>query len=101
MTDRPLQPGETGILQNLNRTALNGLVAEVTGELKRRMLYCITNPGDSEICLAYKVSIPGYPRVHERIEWCVKAHQIRRLDDPDNGSEQTEEIKHRKRSVVS
>lgn len=84
MDNSPLQPGEMGILQNLNRTALNGLVAEVTGGLKRRILYSLTNPADSEICPAYRVLIYGHPPVDRRIEWCVKAHQIRRLDDPDN-----------------
>lgn len=83
MTEKPLQVGEIGVLQYLNRSALNGLVAEVTGELKQRMLYSLTNPADSEICLAYKVCIPGFPPVRDRIEWCVKPHQLRRIDDPD------------------
>jgi len=84
MNNRPLQPGEMGILQNLNRTTLNGLVAEVTGGLKRRILYSLTNPAESEICPAYRVRIYGHPPVDRRIEWCVKSHQIRRIDDPDN-----------------
>ena len=83
MNDKPLQPGETGILQHLKRTALNGLVAEVTGALKKRHLYSLTNPANSEICAAYKVRVCGFPRINPRIEWCVKAHQIRRLDNPD------------------
>ena len=78
----PLQVGEIGVLQYLNRTALNGLIAEVTGELKIRMLYSLSNPADSEICTAYKVRVPGYPQVNDRIEWCVKAHQLRRINNP-------------------
>ena len=76
----PLQVGEIGVLQHMNREALNGLIAEVTGELKIRMLYSLTNPADSETCLAYKVIVPGHPSPHERIEWCVKTHQLRRID---------------------
>ena len=83
MSEKILQPGEIGVLQNMNRTSLNGLLAEVTGELKKRMLFSIIDPADSEICLAYKVNIPGYPPAHERIEWCVKQHQLRRINDPD------------------
>ncbi len=83
MDDTPLQPGETGVLQNLRRSGLNGLIAEVTGELRERMLYSINNPADSEICLSYRVRIPGYPPASNRIEWCVKQHQLRRIDDPD------------------
>ena len=83
MDDKPLQPGEMGILQHLQRAALNGLVAEVTGALKKRHLYSLTNPAESEICAAYKVRVCGFPRINPRIEWCVKAHQIRRIDDPD------------------
>ena len=82
MSDKVLQVGEIGVLQHLNRTALNGLIAEVTGELKQRMLYSLSNPADSEICLAYKVCVPGYPQVDEHIEWCVKSYQIRRIDKP-------------------
>ena len=84
MNIRPLQPGEMGILQNLNRTSLNGLVAEVTGGLKTRILYSLLNPADSEICPAYRVRVAGHPPADKRIEWCVKAHQIRRIDDPDS-----------------
>ena len=80
----PLQVGEIGILQYLNRTALNGLIAEVTGELRMRILYSLSNPADSEICLAYKVRVPGYPPVDERIEWCVKANQLRPIDGLDD-----------------
>ena len=83
MGNKPLQPGDMGILQNLQRTALNGLVAEVTGVLKRRILYSLSDPADSEICPAYKVRVCGFPRVNARIEWCVKVHQIRRIGDPD------------------
>jgi len=83
MENKPLQPGDMGILQNLNRAALNGLVAEVTGGLKKRMLYSLSHPADSEICPAYKVRVYGHPPVDNRIDWCVKAHQIRRIDDPD------------------
>jgi len=72
-----------GVLQHMNRTVLNGQIAEVTGGLRRRMLYDLRNPADSEICLAYKVCVPGYPQVHERMDWCVKAHQIRRIDEGD------------------
>jgi hypothetical protein len=79
---KPLQVGEIAILQYLNRRALNGLIAEVTGELRMRMLYSLSNPADSEICPAYKVRVPGYPPVNDRIEWCVKAHQLRRIDEP-------------------
>ena len=80
----PLHVGEIGILQYLNRTALNGMIAEVTGELKMRMLYSLTNPADSETCLSYKVHIPGYPPHNERIDWCVKAHQLRRINNLDD-----------------
>jgi len=83
LNEKPLQVGDIGILQHLNRLALNGLIAEVTGELKRRMLYSITNPADSEICQAYKVCVPGYPPVDDRIHWCVKQHQLRRIADSD------------------
>ena len=82
MSEKHLQVGEMGVLQHLNRTALNGLIAEVIGELKQRMLYSLSNPADSEICPAYKIRVPGHPCVHERIEWCVKSHQIRRISDP-------------------
>lgn len=75
-----LKIGDIGILQHLNRQALNGMIAEVIGELKMRMLYSLHNPADSEICLAYKVRVPGYPAVDEKIEWCVKAHQLRAID---------------------
>ena len=88
MSERPLQVGETGILQHLNRLALNGLIAEVTGDLKSRMLYSITNPADSEICQAYKVRVPGYPSVNGRIQWCVKRHQLRRIADPEDVQQQ-------------
>lgn len=84
MSEKPLQVGEIGILQHLNRLALNGLIAEVTGELKRRMLYSITDPADSEICQAYKVCVPGYPSTNNRIQWCVKQHQLRRIAEPDD-----------------
>ena len=81
---RPLKIGEIGILQHLNRQALNGLIAEVMGELKIRMLYSLSSPADSEICLAYKVRVPGYPAIDERIEWCVKVHQLRAIDGLDD-----------------
>ncbi len=84
MSEKPLQVGEIGVLQHLNRVALNGLIAEVTGELKSRMLYSITNPADSEICQAYKVCVPGYPQVNSRVQWCVKRHQLRRIAEPDD-----------------
>ena len=87
MSEKPLQVGEIGVLQHLNRTALNGLIAEVTGELKRRMLFCITSPADSEICQAYKVCVPGYLPVDDRIEWCVKQHQLRRIAEPDDSQQ--------------
>jgi hypothetical protein len=86
---RILQVGEIGVLQHLNRQALNGMIAEVTGELKMRMLYSLHNPADSEICLAYKVRVPGFPAANEKIEWCVKAHQLRAIDGL--GDEQTHE----------
>ncbi|HSR62616.1 MAG TPA: hypothetical protein VLN56_04340 [Gammaproteobacteria bacterium] len=79
----PLQVGEVGVLQHLNRQTLNGLIAEVTGELKRRFLYSLSNPADSEVCLAYKILVPGYP-ADKRIEWCVKAHQLRRINGERN-----------------
>lgn len=79
----PLQVGEVGILQHLNRQALNGLIAEVTGELKTRFLYSLRNPADSEVCLAYKVLVPGYP-AGAGIEWCVKEYQLRRIDGEKN-----------------
>ena len=84
MSEQPLQVGEIGVLQHLNRLALNGLIAEVTGDLKSRMLYSITDPADSEICLAYKVRVPGYPQVNGRIQWCVKQHQLRRIAESDD-----------------
>lgn len=87
MSGKPLEVGEIGVLQHLNRSALNGLIAEVTGELTQRMLYSLSNPADSEICPAYKVRVPGHPQVHERIEWCVKAHQLRRIDDFNHNNE--------------
>jgi hypothetical protein len=83
MMDKSLQPGEIGVLQHMNRTVLNGQIAEVTGRLKRRLLYDLRNPADSEICVAYKVCVPGYPQVYEKVDWCVKAHQIRRIDEGD------------------
>lgn len=86
MDSTPLRVGEIGILQNLNRTALNGQIAEVIGELRRRMLYCLTDPAQSEICDAYAVLVPGFLSPRDRITWCVKTHQIRRLTDPDQGS---------------
>lgn len=82
----PLRIGEIGVLQNLKRAALNGQIAEVTGDLRRRMLYCLTDPAQSEICEAYAVRVPGFPSPKDRIIWCVKAHQIRRLGDPDQAS---------------
>ncbi len=88
MRDEELRVGEIGVLQHLNRTALNGLIAEVTGELKQRMLYSLSNPADSEVCLAYKVCVPGYPEVNEKIEWCVKSYQIRRIDKRDISEQQ-------------
>jgi len=91
MRDNPLQSGDIGILQNLQRMALNGQVAEVTGALKRRFLYSLSNPADSEICTAYKVRVCGFPQVNTRIEWCVKPHQIRRIDDPDAYRTETEQ----------
>lgn len=84
----PLQVGEIGVLQFLNRTALNGLIAEVTGALRMRMLYSLSNPADSERCLAYKVRVPGYPTLNERVEWCVKTYQIRRINGVDDAQEQ-------------
>ena len=87
MSEKPLQVGEIGVLQHLNRTALNGLIAEVTGELKRRMLFCITSPADSEICQAYKVCVPGYLPADDRIDWCVKQHQLRRIAEPDDSQQ--------------
>ena len=84
MQGHPLKVGEIGVLQNLRRGSLNGLIAEVTGELKKRMLYSIYNPADSEICMSYRVRIPGYPPTSNRIEWCVKQHQLRRIQDPDS-----------------
>ena len=84
MSKKPLQACEIGVLQHLNRRALNGLIAEVTGDLKRRMLYSITDPADSEICQAYKVCVPGYPQADGRIQWCVKQHQLRRIAEPDD-----------------
>ncbi len=84
MSEQPLEVGEIGVLQHLNRLALNGLIAEVTRDLKRRMLYNITDPADSEICQAYKVCVPGYPQVNGRVQWCVKQHQLRRIAEPDD-----------------
>ncbi len=84
MNEKPLLVGEIGVLQHLNRLALNGLIAEVTGDLKSRMLYSITDPADSEICQAYKVHVPGYPEVNGRVQWCVKQHQLRRIAKPDD-----------------
>jgi hypothetical protein len=84
MNNEPLKVGEVGILQFMNRTALNGLIAEVTGELKMRMLYSLSNPADSETCPAYKVCVPGYPTPSNRIEWCVKSHQLRRIDGQED-----------------
>jgi hypothetical protein len=84
LSEKPLQVGEIGILQHLNRVTLNGLIAEVTGDLKSRMLYSITDPADSEICLAYKVCVPGYPQVNGRVQWCVKQHQLRRIAESDD-----------------
>ena len=84
MSEKPLQVGEIGVLQHLNRVALNGLIAEVTGDLKSRMLYSITVPADSEICQAYQVCVPGYPEVTGRVQWCVKQHQLRRIAEPDD-----------------
>ncbi len=84
MSEKPLQVGETGVLQNLNRVVLNGLIAEVTGGLKSRMLYSITDPADSEICQAYQVHVPGYPEVNGRVQWCVKQYQLRRIAEPDD-----------------
>jgi hypothetical protein len=84
LSEQPLQVGEIGVLQHLNRLALNGLIAEVTGDLKSRMLYSITDPADSEICRAYKVCVPGYPQVNGRVQWCVKQHQLRRIAEPDD-----------------
>ena len=88
MNNAPLQVGEIGVLQNLNRTALNGLIAIVTGEYRQRMLYSLANPADSEICMAYKVRVPGHPPEHDRIEWCVKFHQLRRIDHFTDEQEQ-------------
>jgi hypothetical protein len=79
--DSPLQIGEVGILQHLKRSSLNGLIAIVTGELKQRLLYSLSQPSDSEICTAYTVRVPGYPPMNERIDWCVKRHQLRRIDN--------------------
>ena len=92
MSEKPLQVGEIGILQHLNRVALNGLIAEVTGDLKRRMLYSITNPADSEICQAYKVCVPGYPSTNDGIQWCVKQHQLRRIAEPDDAQQEMSTI---------
>ena len=80
--------GELGVLQNLHRPALNGLMAEVTGGLQRRILYCLSDPAKSEICQAYAVRVPGFPAPHDRIIWCVQAHQIRRIIDPDKEQEE-------------
>ena len=79
------------MLQNLNRVSLNGLIAVVTGEYRQRMLYSLGNPADSEICMAYKVSVPGHPPEHDRIEWCVKFHQLRRIDQFTEEQEQVVE----------
>jgi hypothetical protein len=99
MSEQPLQVGELGVLQNLKRTVLNGHIAEVTGKLKRRILYSLTNPADSEICLAYKVRVTGFPQVSNRIEWCVKRHQLRRVADPDDlQHEKTESLVSQKRT---
>ena len=81
--DSPLQIGEVGILQHMNRSSLNGLIAIVTGDLKQRLLYSLFQPADSEICPAYTVRVPGYPPMNERINWCVKRHQLRRIDKWD------------------
>ncbi len=83
MNNSPLAVGELGVLQNLYRPALNGQIAEVTGPLRRRMLYCLPDPAKSEICQAYSVKVLGLPTPSERITWCVMAHQIRRISDPD------------------
>ncbi|MBI1731831.1 MAG: hypothetical protein HYR49_03550 [Gammaproteobacteria bacterium] len=85
MDATPLKIGEIGILQNLGRSALNGQIAEVIGGLRRRMLYCLTDPARSEICDAYAVKVPGFPAPRDRIVWCVQPHQIRRIIDPDKG----------------
>ena len=86
MDSTPLKIGEIGVLQNLNRAALNGQIAEVIGELRRRALYCLSDPAQSEICEAYAVRVPGFPSPKDRITWCVKTHQIRRLGDPDQAA---------------
>lgn len=78
-----LNIGEIGVLQNLKRAALNGLIAEVTGDIKMRLLYSLQDPAESERCLAYKVRIPGYPEIDPRIDWCIKPYQIRRIDEND------------------
>jgi len=58
MMDKSLQVGEIGVLQHMNRTVLNGQIAKVTGRLKRRMLYDLRNPTDSEICLPTRCVCP-------------------------------------------
>ncbi|MBI2969113.1 MAG: hypothetical protein HYY36_00020 [Gammaproteobacteria bacterium] len=78
-----LKVGDIGILQHLHRPSLNGQIAEVIGELKPRLLYSLTDPAQSEQCAAYAVRVPGFPSPRDRITWCVKAHQIRPLEDPD------------------
>ena len=83
MNTSSLAVGELGVLQHMHRPALNGQIAEVIGELRRRMLYCLSDPAQSEICAAYAVRVPGFPAPRDRITWCVQAHQIRRITDPD------------------
>ncbi len=95
MNEKPLRVGEMGVLQHLHRSVLNGLIAEVTGELKKRMLYSLSNPADSEICPAYRIHVPGHPAAGERIEWCVKSHQIRRIADPDDIEEKQASCGHK------
>lgn len=84
MDAEPLKIGQVGVLQNLNRSSLNGQIAEVVGELRRRMLYSLSDPAQSEICAAYAVRVPGFPSPMDRITWCVKAHQIRPIENPDD-----------------
>ena len=78
-----MRVGDIGVLQHLQRASLNGQVAEVIGELRPRLLYSLGDPAQSERCAAYAVRVPGFPSPMDRITWCVKAHQIRPLDDPD------------------
>ncbi len=83
--NRPLQPGEIGVLVNLTPEAVvpNGTIVEVVRGLQSEIVQG-TNGMTKGPLPVYLVKTFGYPCPRFRGGlWGIEPHQIRRISDPD------------------